>query len=268
MAKPSQPVGRIQRSSKPRWVALNEMKVSPVSQRELKQAWVDRLCENMDLDRIGRPTVNYRDGAYWIIDGQHRVEALRQFGFTPTDKIEVDLYEGLTEAEEAEVFLKLNTVLAVSAFDRFVKGVNAGRADECEVSRVVHANGCVISRDANPGAIAAVGTLMKVYKRSDSKTLGRTLRIIRDAYGDPGFEAGVIDGISLLCQRYNGDLNDETAVAKLSAAHGGVAGLQGKATVLRKQTGQAKNHCTAAAAVDIINSGKGGKKLPNWWATG
>ena len=27
------------------------------------------------------------------------------------------------------------------------------------------------------------------------------------------------------------------------------------------------NQCVAAAAVDVINRGKGGKKLPSWWKT-
>lgn len=35
--------------------------------------------------------------------------------------------------------------------------------------------------------------------------------------------------------------------------------------VRRKQTGNAKGHCVAAAAVDINNRGRGGKKLPSWW---
>ena len=56
-----------------------------------------------------------------------------------------------------------------------------------------------------------------------------------------------------------------TAVTKLSGAHGGPTGLLGKAEVMRRQTGQPKAHCVAAAAVEFINSGKGGKKLPSWW---
>ena len=125
--------------------------------------------------------------------------------------------------------------------------------------------GLVISRDKLPGAISAVGTLRRVYTRSDGKTLGRALRIIRDAYGDPGLEASVIDGIGLLCERYNGDLNDDEAIAKLQHANGGVNGLLGRAEKIRQQTGDYKSHAVAAAAVEIINSGKGGKKLPSWW---
>jgi hypothetical protein len=49
--------------------------------------------------------------------------------------------------------------------------------------------------------------------------------------------------------------------------HGGVNGLLGRAEQIRRQTGNPKNHCVAAAAVEAINRGRGGKKLPSWWAS-
>lgn len=62
-----------------------------------------------------------------------------------------------------------------------------------------------------------------------------------------------------------GDLDDARLVQRLASAHGGVNGLLGKAETLRKSTGNVRAHCVAAAAVEINNSGRGGKKLPSWW---
>src|SRR6266511_3200373 len=87
------------------------------------------------------------------------------------------------------------------------------------------------------------------------------------AVGDAGLESIVIDGLALLCHRYNGELDDARLVARLSGAHAGVNGLLNKAEVLRNQTGNPKGHCVAAAAVEIYNGGRGGKKLPSWWKT-
>ena len=199
-----------------------------------------------------------------MIDGQHRIEALRQYGFSE-DSVQCWTYEGLSQAEEAEKFLKLNDTLTVSAFDKFTKGVRAGRQPECTVQSIVLAQQCVVSKDHVPGAISAVGTLMKVYRRSTDEVLAKDLHIIRDAYGDPGFEASVIDGIGWLVGRYNGVLDVKTAVTRLGNAHGGVNGLLGLAERIRASTGDTKAQCVAAAAVEIINRGSGGKKLPGWW---
>src|SRR4051812_32882071 len=94
---------RIDRAARLQWHALGELYPSPVAQRhKLNQGRVDHLCANMDLEQLGYPTVNVREDRKYIIDGWHRVEALRQFGFTPDDKIECVTYFKLDGAAEAE----------------------------------------------------------------------------------------------------------------------------------------------------------------------
>lgn len=260
----AEPTARVERTARLQWISILKMRVSPLGQRELVQARVDKMAAEFDPEQIGNPTVNQRDDWYWIIDGQHRIETLKKVGWGD-QQVQCWKYVGLTEAEEAETFLKLNDTLSVSAFDKYTKGVNAGRAVECDIDRVVRSNGLVVSRDSIPGAIGAPGTLRRIYTRSSPATLGRTLRIIRDSYGDPGLESSVLDGIAYLCQRYNGTLDDKLAVERLATAHGGVNGLLGKAEQIRRQTGNQKGQCIAAAAVEIINSKRGGTKLPSWW---
>lgn len=256
--------GRVERAARLRWVPIPQMKVSPVAQRELNQARVDRLAADFDLEQLGTPTVNERDGSFFILDGQHRIEALKQIGYGD-QQVQCWTYVGLTDEEMADKFDRLNDVLAVHAFDRFRVRVHAGRDTETDIDRIVRAADLVVSRDSLPGAVSAVGTLTRVYHRGGPAVLARTLRIVRDAFGDPGLEAPVIDGIGLLCQRYNGEIDDSVAVERLGKIHGGASGLVGKAEVLRKQTGNPKGHCVAAAAVDYINAARGGKKLPSWW---
>lgn len=257
---------RVEREARLQWVPIVAMKVSPMAQRELNQARVDHLASNFDPEQIGTPTVNKRDGHFFIIDGQHRVEAMKQMGWGD-QKVECWLYIGLTEAQEAERFLTLNDYLAVNALSKFKVGVTAGRPQESEIDDIVRAAGLTVSRSKAPNGIGCVGTLTRLYKRSGPATLTRTLHIARDAYGDAGLEAAVIDGIGLLCQRYNGQLDDGQAVQRLSAVHGGVNGLMGKARAAHKQRLGPLAHCVAASAVEIINGGKGGKKLPVWWSS-
>jgi len=256
--------------SKSEFVPLGKMYVSELGQREIRDYRVDTLVSEFDLDRIGRPVLNFRDSRYFILDGQHRIAALKRWNGPgwETVQIECQVFRGLTESQEAEMFLRLNDVLTVSVFDKFAKAVVAGRESESTIQRTVEQQGLTISKHKTPGSIGAVGTLVKVYKRSNKETLGRALRIIRDAYGDAGFEGSVVDGIGHLCQRYNGALDEQMAKERLGAARGGVKGLLNRATEIHLRTGNARPLCIAAAAVDIINFGKGGKKLPSWWKGG
>jgi hypothetical protein len=165
--------------------------------------------------------------------------------------------------------LRLNDVLAVTTFDKFQIGLTAQRPEESEIHHIVTGERLSISKKPSlPGAVSCVATLRRVYKRDGHEALARALRIARDAYGDAGLESAVIDGLGLLCHRYNGALDEQSAIKALSAAHGGVNGLINIAEQLRLKTRTAKADCVAAAAVEIINRSRAAKRLPSWWKDG
>jgi hypothetical protein len=256
---------KVQRDARLRWVPIASMKIPPMAQREkMNAARVDHIAANLDLEQLGTPTVNERAGVFWIIDGMHRVEALKEYGWGD-QQVQCWTYVDLSDHEMAEKFLKLNDNLPVSAMDKFRVGVNAGRETECDIDRIVRAQGMTVSNSQSAGSIKAVGTLRTIYKRGGGKTLARTLRLVADSFGDAGLEAKVLDGISLVTQRYNGELDEDRLVERLGAARGGVSGLLTLAGVTRKQTGANWGHCVADATVQTYNRGRGGQKLPDWW---
>lgn len=53
---------RVQREARLQWVPVPQMRVSPLAQRELNQARVDRLAASFDLEQLGTPAVSFRDG--------------------------------------------------------------------------------------------------------------------------------------------------------------------------------------------------------------
>jgi ParB-like nuclease domain len=93
------PEGRIQRSARLRWVPLAQMRVNPLAQRDLRPARVSRLAAVFDLEQMGVPTVSHRGDWYYLIDGQHRIAALKQWlGTWQDQQVQCWAYEGLTEA--------------------------------------------------------------------------------------------------------------------------------------------------------------------------
>lgn len=255
---------RVEAEAKLEWVHVSLIRVSPLAQRDENLEWVRKLAEEMDLEQLGFITVNHRDGVVYCIDGQHRVEALRQHGYGD-QMVQCRAYTGLTEAQEAEMFLRLNDQLSVSAYSKFRVAVTAGRTDEVNINNIVRHCGLKVSKGKSDSAITAVGTLRRMYARGGASNLARSLVIIRDAFGGPGLESAVMDGISLLVHRYGDDLDDVKTVKALAATMGGVHGLLAKAEQLRLATHNAKGQCVAAAAVEIIKKGKNNRKLANWW---
>lgn len=254
------------RASRLDWVRIGAMRTSPKAQREFRKAHAEMIAADFQFEGLGFPVVSHRDGYYWILDGQHRIAALKLSGFADDDLIQCEVYTGLTEAEEADLFLVRDQRKAINKFDAFRIAVTAGHQKECHIEKIVQYHGCKISKSQSAGCIGATEALKFSYGLG-SLVLGRTIRILHDAYdGDrAAFDSGLVRGMSLVCQRYNGTLEDDQAVEKLSHLVGGPAAIRRRADALALKTGHTKTHCTAAAIVDTLNAGRGGAKLDSWW---
>lgn len=257
-------LGKIEHKSTIRMIPISEMRVSPMAQRKQRQYRVDNLAANLDLSKLGTPVVNFRGGHWWIIDGAHRVEALRINDFGD-QAIECRAYEGLTLEEEAEMFLGLNDFLNVNAMDKFQVGIVAGRDDNITIDEIVRELGLNVSAGGAHGSIGSVLTLKRVYKKAGADGLRKTLTIVRDAYGDSGYRAQVIDGIGLFVIRYDEQIDVPRLIDRLRAQHDGVQGLVDLASRLRRSTGYAVPECIAATTVEIYNRGRNVTKLDPWW---
>lgn len=246
------------------WVPVSQMRVSTRAQREQRQSHIDHIASNFDPDKFGTPTVNDRDSIFWIVDGGHRIKALIQMGYED-QQVQCWVYRGLNEEQEAEKFLSLNDVKPVNGMDKFRVSVVAGRETESDIDRIIRAAGMSVGKGQN--GVGAVGALSKVYAHAGPKGLAATIRIIRDAYGMPGFSSKVIDGVGLFVANYENVFDEERVVLKLSNRVGGVNGLLGRAEQIRVKFGVPTAQGVAAAAVESYNQGRGGDKLPGWWST-
>jgi len=241
------------------------MSTSPAAQRKFSKAQAEEYAADFDIEALGYPVLNRRDSRWYIVDGQHRIAALRLMGWGDL-KLECECYYELTEQDEARLFLERNRRRNVAPFESFRVALTAGRGRECSVNDVVTAVDMRVARGNTPGNIAAVTALLAVYDRGGAKTLQRALVILRDAYASNhlALTSEVIQGLGLVCQRYNGAFDDDVAIQKLSRAS--LTALLTQATVLRKQTSRPKAECLAAAVVDLMNRGRGGRKLDSWWS--
>lgn len=258
--------------SKLRPVPLGQMRIPPalVTQREFRKAHGDRIAADLDLNKLGYPIINHRDGIYWVLDGQHRIYALKAFGFGDKDVIECEVYDDLNDSEMAEIFLGRNASKPIPLYDKFHVAVTAGRRRERDIQRSVEANGQKISRDRTDGGISAVGALASVYDRSGDVVLGQVVRTVNLGFGgDPmGFDRSVIEGLGLVFNRYNGRTNEKQLGSRLADLRQGARELLRKAETIRQRTGNQKKQCVAAAVVDIYNKGLGPRdshRLPSWW---
>lgn len=251
------------RSAHLTWVSADDLRVNPVAQREFRQAWAQDILGRFDIDKFQVPHVNKRDdGSLFIMEGQHGTWAYRQW-LGEGQQIQVWLYKGLSEREEAEFFLSLNHKKSIDLMAKFKVAVTAGRPEECDIDRIVRANGCTIGTGSD-SSISAVGALTTIYSRHGGAVLGQTIRTIDSAFTEGGYERPVLLGIAMVQARYP-DLEQAQLVKKLASIRNGWKGLVQKTALIKAQMGVTQIDAAAAAVVEFYNSGRGGKKLPDWW---
>ncbi len=204
----------------------------------------------------------------WLVDGQHRVYAIKKSGYAAsTDELDCEVYEGLGMAEMARMFLGRNRSTPVSAFERFGVAVTAGYSAEVAIAAIVQAAGLKLGYPGTHGNVYSVGALRRVYDRDGAHILERVLHVLRDAYqsGSSAFGARFIDGVGLVLATYS-RIDDKALVRGLASEPHGVHGLQRRAEDYRERLGRPVPQCIAASAVDIYNRRATKKRqLVKWW---
>jgi hypothetical protein len=250
------------------WVPIAQMRISPRAQRKhdtsSSKRRIEYIATNYDPDMAGTLRVNLRDGIYWIIDGGHRYHAYIEMGWED-QYVQCWVHRGLTEADEAEMFLSLNDVKPVSGMDKFQRSLVAKRELESDVDRIVRAADLSIGHGRD--SIGCVGAVTKTYANGGPAVLSSTVRIIRDSYGLPGFSAKVTEGTGMFVANYENTFDENKLIDRLSSKKGGVNGLLGDAETIKKKHGVSLAVGVAAAIVETYNQGRGGNKLNGWWST-
>lgn len=259
---------KVTRTCKHRTIKLGECAIDREAQREATVSAVRDLANKFDPNLMGTIVVSHRDGKYWVLDGQHRCLALKMVLGDDADdwEIEADVYEGLTEAEEAEMFLSLNDRKVVSSFDKFKVSVTAGRADEADVDRIVRAHGLRISQNGKQGSIGAVSALMFVYGLGGPRLLSSTLSVMSSAWESTVWDSFIIRGMALFLNRYGDRVDRPELIRKMAALPMANKSLKLATEKIRSSSGETKGKACAAAITDEYNRGRRGmKSLGSWF---
>lgn len=186
-----------------KWIPVRDLDVRwAEAQRHINQKRVDKIAANLDPDAIGVITVSPgQDGKYHIIDGQHRVAAIKQaWGDGQQVPCQV-IEEAGSPAEAADIWLTVNTDRATPhSFERFGVAITAGRELECAVNEVIEASAFVLGK----GGIQAVQVCMRIHERQGAGALAWVLDAADKIWkaGGPAGQANILEGLAAFLARF------------------------------------------------------------------
>lgn len=254
-------------------VALDAITVDPRVQREegLDQRRVNKMAENFNPDALGLLILSERaDSTLICLDGMHRRAAAHQAGWK--ELVDGRIFVGLSLAEEASLFLLYNDKKDPSAISRFKARVLAGDAVAVDIHNIVRRLGWTVRLSADPGNLAAVDALERVY-RSGAGTLSdgaypaiteRTLSTITEAWGrEPvAVQNPILQGVAQLYGRYGNAVDTPKLVREMQDTQPRV--LVGRAKTLKDVQGGTVPAALAKILVSLHNNRRRANLLPDW----
>lgn len=234
-------------------------------QRPVNPKEVDRLIREWD-DRLFDPIiVSFRDGKFNVVDGQHRIAALRKMNDGNGVMVKCKVYSGLTYEQEAELYYKLDKAKKRLSLSQSTNALAESGADAevTEVKRLVEICGfawALGKSHGKTGEIVSTRALMNAYRQLNGPAFSRMLSLMWSAWqGDPrSLTAAVISGMTLFVKTYGTELDDKAFIKRLSTVDPDEINRRGRADF---STNNAALRF-ARVILEKYNGQRGGKKLP------
>jgi len=213
-------------------VRAGDLLINPKVQRDVNPAHVRTLSREWNEMLVGTLTGWRVDGTVYLLDGQQRLRSktgdakLTSAAFVadPDYVFNVEVYDGITEAEAASIFLGLNRGRKnVDAYARWwvelTKGEDIATAMERAASRV----GLKISTGSSRHEIGCVSTLRRVVARrgdvkANEEALVWALQVYEAAWGhSPAWRSEMVEALAYFKMKYDGKIDTVSAIKKFSA---------------------------------------------------
>lgn len=191
-------------------IPLSEICIEPY-QRVLNNARVKRIADNFDPARVGVLLLSKRGPhSYAIVDGQHRLCAMRQIGVSDAVCIVV---VGMSYEDEANYFrIQTRDANPLNAYSLYKAGVEAKDEHFLRIEAILLKNEYTVGLNAEPMVITAVNTLSRVMTMQGEAALDLALQSIRDAWhGDStALRREMLAGVAEFARRYATRFTAET----------------------------------------------------------
>lgn len=241
------------------YIMSDKLEPHPIAQRAFNKQHANKISKNFDENMMQPITVSYRDGKYYILDGQHRKYAAEKHNNGPVS-LECKIYYGLTLDDEVAIFKALNAGVKIPKTEDImhVDYLN----DECYAKDIVGAcnefgYSCSFGDkyrdyDVKSGkTIVASYSLKNAYEKLGHDGFRDMLEIISESWGNStnGIRAEMIRCLAIFLEKYAKDIDKKRLIRKLSkVSPGSIIGMAA-------YPGKSANSSRAYAILGIYNKG-------------
>lgn len=255
------------------WIRVDTLK-SPEYQRNLSVPFAKRIAVNFDPDLFWPIIVSRRADGDYVLDGQHRLHAVRDILNWRDQNVPCEVYTGLSVEMEAKLFGTQAgaTKRHLNAMERLHAAIVQKQPVALGIELTVRRAGLTLARTNAgnaPGTVRAAKALEDIYRGYGPARLLEILTLLRDTFGlaDAVFQIDMLKGLNAFLLRYAEHEYYDRAefVRKLKDIP--VSSVIGRGIAIATglgHTGGAQGGTVGRAMHIFYNSGKRSKQLPEW----
>lgn len=193
-------------------------------QRDLFSPRAKEIASNFDERIANEPKVSYRDGKFFVFDGQHTIGARVLVSGDKDVPIKCKVYYGMDKEEEALLFAQQNGVSAPLSAGARMRAQIYGKDSEATAFYMANLSvGLALDFDHNRGLdrIGCIKTAFNAYKRIGEERYTEAMKILKAAWdGDPdSFRTENIIAITYFVDRYHGQYCPHRLVNQLRSTY-------------------------------------------------
>lgn len=203
-------------------------------QRRLQYGKIKEIVSNYNPNKMKPLDVSYRDGKYYVYDGQHRLEALRQLNGDRDLSVLCFVHYGMTAEDEAYLFATQDdNVIRVTLEDKYNALFYSGDQDMIDLKRICESCGleCNFKRNGSESKkLNCYKEVYSIYKKYGETQLRRVLNTIVAAWNGEADSliAGIIGGMNMFILKYDGEYDEKKLVQRLKKVHPATIKRDGK----------------------------------------
>lgn len=199
-----------------RQIGANELVVDHQYQRPLNENHVEKLQRSFNRDFMGAFIVSERsDGTFYVLDGQHRLEAFRRLhGADTKATLPCMVYTDLSMGDEADIFTSQQASQRIHPVDYFKARCFSGDPSALSVASALAEYGLTMRIDKSPTSVSCPHLITDIYEKSGRDWLRRVLRLTTGIYTDDrhAVPASIIGGVHTFLLRYGESVDEDRFV--------------------------------------------------------
>ena len=208
-------------------------------QRDVDQKQVSYIVTNYDPHKFGIIKVSFRDGKYYVYDGQHRIAAFKVLNGDQDGFVKCEVHYGLTYEDEAKYFAEQYLGSKnVGIIYRWRALYEAKEEPVYSIVNSVRALGIEVkfTKVKEPNRIIAFKQLNDMWAKLGSDKTLKTLLLLKKAWenDENAFDGNMILGMREFFYVYKDEINEETFVKQMKKVAPSVIIVEGKKDSISK----------------------------------